>query len=584
MKFRLVKKDEKSAFFIFIGLIGLIGILGLNTQYLKPADRYLSDIFLNLSSNEHAPDDIVVVDITDVTLDLLGEWPWPRSLTANLLSQITKQNPKMIGLDIIFPDTRGPEGDALLVQSIKDKPVCLPIIFEYDSENLTKKIGYLPQSLPLMKSGIEAFGFIGNFESLARQTSCSGHISPLMDEDGKTRKLPRWVSMGNQSWPTLALGMALKAEEVGFFDSNAPQLEDIPYRIIPETWKVIPAEQVLYQQLPSNYFKDKWVLIGSSALGLSDLVSTPINPRLPGVFIHAEMLNTYLNTPSPSPWSAFSAASIATTLLLSFVAGLATLYIRPLIGISIAISSTLAWSIIAWFAWLDGTHFSIAYPIISFALLLIVLVPQQWLSEIKRRTVIENLFKGYLTPHLVDKLIQSPDVALAPQKRLLTILFADVEGFTNFSKTHSASETSVLAQKILMFMTLAVQEHEGTIDKYIGDEIMAFWNAPFEQADQADLALKTAYDICKRLTEFNDNTPDYADLIIRIGISTGEVIVGDLGTPFRRSYTVVGFAVNEAHKLTQKAKPHNKRIAISQSTNEKLTISIDESLVVVDHS
>ncbi|BBP44304.1 adenylate/guanylate cyclase domain-containing protein [Thiosulfativibrio zosterae] len=537
----------------------------MKNDIFKQADRLILDKFTELKAINPAPQDIIIIDIDDQTLDTFGEWPWSRELFATFLEKIAAQNPKQIGLDIVFPNEKSALGDSQLSQIIQTNHICLATAFDYNTENKSKEIGQIKKLYPYSPIYIEANGVIGNFENLTQKSKCLGHISPIIDSDGKIRRIPTWVNFHSISTPNLALAMALSQKLIIPKSRFNKTTETIPFNREISSWIVVPAQAILYEQIPSHIFENKWILIGSSALGLGDRVSTPINPWLPGVIIHAELLANFLE-PEKSEWNVSHYLPVALTITMGLIILFSFLSNNSISGITIALFSIAAWLYFSWLAWINGTNINPSLVPINLILLLAFLIPYQWFKANQQNSLITDLFKDYLAPNLVDKLISNPENSLTPQKRVITVLFADIEGFTAISQNNSPQLTADLAQKALMVMTDCAQKYDATIDKYIGDELMAFWNAPFEQPNHADLAIKTALEILQQIEVFNQNNPGFPTLKMRIGISTGEVIVGNLGTPFRSSYTAIGYTVNKAHELVDKSKLLNTQILICKNT------------------
>ena len=327
---------------------------------------------------------------------------------------------------------------------------------------------------------------------------------------------------------------------------------------------------MLFGRLPNHTLKDKIVLIGSSALGLSDRVSTPVHPWLPGVVIHAEMLYSMMHK-TYQPWPNMPLLTLIFTYISLIIMVITLIKNKPTLNYAMLLLLSTAWFMISYQSWQEHSQFSLSLPLIILMLTIVTLQPLQWrISQVKNRQITE-LFKGYLSADLVDQLIKTSNNALEPQKKEITILFADIAGFTKMAKSLPTEQLAQITREVLSVLTKAIQFHNGTLDKYIGDEVMAFWNAPFDQQNHAQLAYETAQKMLMDLKEYNKHHPDQPEIKIRIGIDTGIVLVGDLGTNFRHSYTVIGEAVNSANELYEIGKIRDTEIMISTQTFNKLT-------------
>ncbi|HID00065.1 MAG TPA: CHASE2 domain-containing protein, partial [Piscirickettsiaceae bacterium] len=266
-------------------------------QWLKHFDQPVLDAFTRWQLTQRIPDDIVIVDIDDQSLQRIAPWPWPRDVIGKLLQTIEQAQPLGIGLDIVFPEPRDAQADQALAHQVQNSTVRVCIAQAFDLHGSEPRhIGALAAGWPVSPgaAAIAASGYVGNYPQLAKAARCAGHITPWLDADGLLRRLPGWIRFNQQIWPFLSAAM------LGRTSTVQATFVTVPYRIHPQNWLALPAWRLLLGQADPAMLKGRWVLIGSSALGLGDKVATPIHPWMPGVVIHAELLDGLLR-PLPSP-------------------------------------------------------------------------------------------------------------------------------------------------------------------------------------------------------------------------------------------------------------------------------------------
>jgi len=541
---------------------------------LEKPDNFISDYYTKFNQKPITPSDIVIVDISDSSLEFFGAWPWPRNILAQTLKQLQeKQTTKIIGLDILFPEQKTPEGDSALAALVKEESICVSQAFDIEHNNQNRKAGTLTLQ-KLIESHHKhniASGYVGNYPELARATNCIGHITPVTDPDGLIRRIPKTIQYEKNEYLSLAESMLISSQtKYNSIPSNQKDIIRIPFEVNPNHFEMIPIEDILLGKVPQNYLKNKIVLIGASAMGLTDRVSTPVHPWLPGVVIHAEMLYSMMHK-HYQPWKNMQLLTLIFTYISFIIMVITLIKNKPTLNFFMLLILSIAWLIISYQSWQEHSNFSLSLPFITLILTILTLQPLQWRISQQKNRHITDLFKGYLSSDLVDQLIGTSNKALAPQKKEITILFADISGFTKMTKTLPTEELAKITREVLTVLTEAIQLNKGTLDKYIGDEVMAFWNAPFEQPNHPQLAYDTAQQMIKSLQAYNQQNPTQPEIKIRIGIDTGMVLVGDLGTDFRHSYTVIGEAVNSANELYKIGKKQDKEIMISKHTFEKLT-------------
>lgn len=537
----------------------------------KSLDNYLGDSLLQSSLSDQVPDNIIIIDIDDNSLQNIAPWPWSRELIAQLvLNLTTRHKPKAIAIDIIMPEGREKKGDQALTDVLQQSlvPICLAVAFDLNPSNQTREVGSLQGGSTLQNSAQEAYGFIASHYDIMQATKCVGHISPIVDEDGLIRKVPNYIKWQKQNWPNMA--SALWKETHSSTLEPTALLQYIPYRIRPGNWRSVPAQDIFLQDLPEGFLDDAYLLIGSSALGLSDRVSTPIHPWLPGVVVHAEMLNDLL---TPKPQTTFSLKQKALVYVLLALMIMSWIFRKPYPWAVLVVSIFL---VLIWigFIWNDvhgQSNESISLPIIAVGLILFLQMPYEWLVVNRYNRRIIRLFEGYLAKSIVHQLIHSRQDVLTPTIRELSILFADIEDFTTMAEKVSTDVLVEITKDVLTLLTQEIHKQEGTLDKYIGDAVMAIWNAPLDQVDHAERAVQSGINMLRSIEAYNFQHPDRPNIHIRIGIHSGPAMVGSLGTDERHTYTAIGSNVNKAHRLHELSKDYKTFILISQNTKRVLS-------------
>ena len=567
---RLIRK-----ILLFLVLLATV-ILYLNPSWIRPMDHALHDMMTRAIITNSVPDDIVIIDIDDNSLQNIQSWPWSRELLAQLIENLfTQHQPKGLAIDMVMPEPRDEAGEARLESLLQAHPICLAIAFDLESNNSPRQIGVATGGEPAGEKAIVARGFVGNHAYLAQNASCTGHISPWVDQDGLIRRLPQNVRWGDQQWPMIAQSLYQKIHP----NQPLPSSEtwwSIPYRIQANHWQSVPAQDILLQTLPAGYLDDKYLLLGSSALGLSDRVATPIHPWLPGVAIHAEALYKILHPVESPRWAQptfvliYALTAVTILALLFFGSQTAWVFIA-------AIGFILGWIGIMSVGLYGNVMMSWSLPLVALVLLLSVQLPYEWLVVNRYNRRITRLFQGYLSKDVVNQLIESKQDVLEPSVREVTVLFADIEGFTKLSEKIPTAELARITKDVLHVLTQEVHSHQGTLDKYIGDAVMALWNAPLDQPNHADLAVSSAVAMLESLERYNLSHLQQPKISVRIGIHTGPAMVGDLGTEQRHTYTAIGDTVNLAHRLHEWSKEYQTHILLSRETADMMMNEVPQN-------
>ncbi len=465
--------------------------------------------------------------------------------------------------------------------------------------NVTSTIN--PAILPIY----EREGLTGNVEVLQKATPDGGFFdNPALSDDGIFRRVPLIYRHNDEIYPSLALAMmlalygdrsidlileagtrdlsAIAISAVRDFSPSLPVDEQgailIPYRGPSPSFPYISASDIINKTAPLEILDGATVLFGATAPGLLDLRASPIQPIYPGVEIHANVLAGIMSIlanettgglrSSPS-W--VLAYELSVLLLIGFIMAFSLAWVGPLLGIAISLlllGLDIAGNLYAW-------HANLVLPIASHLALILSLflfnTAYGYLIESRGKRRLGQIFGQYVPPEIVSDMSQrGGDFGLKGESREMTVLFSDVRGFTTISEGLAPDELTELMNAFLTPMTASIHDHKGTIDKYMGDAIMAFWGAPIRTDLHADRALQTALDMNHRLMDLKSEFAQrgWPPIEIGIGLNTGAMNVGNMGSEFRMAYTVLGDAVNLGSRLEGLTKNYGIRIIVSDATRQ----------------
>ena len=623
------KKLSKYGLLVFAVLISFLPIFN-PLQIFSTLQNYSFDTFQRILPREVYPGDpVVIIDIDDRSLAEIGQWPWSRNQLANLTNQAYAA--AALGFDVVFaePDRTNPENliasyplsevlikelgalpsnDGLFSQAIENHgTVVLGQALNNNKNNkpYKAKFGLVTQGDDPKQFVADYLGTQNNIKLLDEAANGIGSMS-IGNNDAIVRQLPTFERIGDQLVPSLALEMtrvALGASTYQIKSSNASSEEafgahtginnikigplTIPTTADGNAWiyftptrniLTVSAADVVSGAVLPEFFEGKIALVGTSAAGLLDLRSTPTEKNIPGVTIIAQFIqqifaNEFLQRPD---W--LFGAEFLTGLILAVLITLSIHALGPIGGLSILILGS--GGIIGLSYYFFKSKLFLVDPISPLIISLSVYVAVTFFNflftELERSRV-RGAFAQYLSPEMVNRLAESSEsLVLGGERKEMTFLFSDIRGFTKISEQYKDDPEALtrLINQLLTVLSNPILDHGGTIDKYMGDCIMAFWNAPTDQANHRELAIKSAHAMNEALSKFNLELNEDLDfkLEIGIGINSGNCIVGNMGSDKRFDYTVLGDAVNLASRLE------------GQSSNYGLTMVIGENTYLEDSS
>ena len=567
---------------------------------------------------------VVIIDIDEKSLAKYGQWPWPRTRVADLITNLTKLGAVVIAFDIVFaePDRLNPDVAADTIRNLDDetrtKLRALPSndqLFAEAMQNsrvvlgesgLPYVVAELDKALPL--TGLAMLGedpqrFMLNFPGLLRNTPVleaaaggRGLFTIRTERDGIVRRVPVIMQAQGLTMPSLTFEMLRLATgtDTIFIKSDAAGIKsvavkgfEIPTDRNGQLWVhfahhdpsiYFSAADVLDGNIAPGIVGQKLVLIGTSAAGLLDVKTTPVTPVMPGVEIHAQVLEAaltkkLLSQPPYGPILEFGAA-----LLL----GIAVIWLAPLFGpvTLVAVGAFIA-ALLVGTSWYFYTQHKLlidfTYPLLSTTAIYLTLIFSSFVREQAQRRQIRSAFGQYLSPALIEQLAQSPEkLVLGGEEREMTIMFSDVRGFTTISESFKNDPQGLtgLMNRFLTPLTNAIIARKGTIDKYMGDAIVAFWNAPLDDKEHQLNACEAAVDMLDRIDMLNkqreleaqEGGPAFFPLNVGVGLNTGVCVVGNMGSDLRFDYSVLGDTVNLASRLEGQSKEYGFPIIVGSKT------------------
>lgn len=628
IKRRAILRLELSAHLLLLGLFSGMVLDYWTVPGVPALEQMFEDARINIGLSREVDERIVIVDIDEASLSRFGQWPWSRALLAQLVEKLFDDyQVRVLGLDMVLAEPTSsrlpylreleklgyiqwqtsaqtlaqiqPEDDALAA-AIRGRNLVAGFVFKSDAAST---LNQLPEPLASYSPDVSATlaipkpkGYTANIAKISEAARTQGFFdNPVVDSDGVYRRAALIQLYNGAVYPSLALSVAraalsdedllpvyipppeplagqLMLEYLQIGRSLIPLSENstvrIPYRYR-QGYAYVSAADVLLSQLPEDRLRDRIVLLGTTAPGLKDIRNTPVAAQMPGVEVHASLISGILDQQiayQPSWRLPLELGILLTTAILLW-----WLYRRRQPWISML--STLAWLLLGVLinVWVWKQGFLVALAPFVLMTLAMYLLNSSWelLVENYNKRRITRLFGQYVPPELADDLADySPTNLLGGQSRELTVLFSDVRGFTSLSENLSPQQLTDLMNRLLTPLTNIIHRQRGTIDKYMGDAIMAFWGAPVPLPDHAHLAVEAALKMQNALHSLRTELADFnvGELGMGIGVHTGPMSVGNMGSEFRMAYTVMGDAVNLGSRLEALTRQYGVDVLVSGQT------------------
>jgi adenylate cyclase len=617
----------------------LIGLAALRIADPPPIEELrvrTFDTFQRIDPRVKTARPVTIVDIDEKSLAKLGQWPWPRTRIADLVGNLTKLGAVVIAFDVIFsePDRLNPDAAAdtfrNLDEATREKLRALPSNDQVFADTMRRSrvvlgesglpsvLSELDPTLPvtgLAMLGEEPQRFMFKFPGLLRNTGVlekaaagRGLLTINPERDGIIRRVPMIMQAQGTTMPSLSFEMLrvvtgtgtifIKADHAGMTSIGVKGFQ-IPTDRNGQLWVhfahydptlYVSAADVLDGSVKPEMIENKLVLIGTSAVGLNDIKTTPVSASMPGVEIHAQVLEAaltkqLLSQPPHGPALEFGAALVLGILVIAFA---------PMFGpVTLVAVGALFASLLVGTSWYYYTQHRLlvdfTYPLLSTTTIYLTLIFSSFVREQAQRRQIRSAFGQYLSPALVAQLAQSPEkLVLGGESREMTIMFSDVRGFTTISESfkNDPQGLTTLMNRFLTPLTNAILARKGTIDKYMGDAIMAFWNAPLDDKEHELNACEAALDMLERIDVLNkvreveaeESGITFIPINVGVGLNTGFCVVGNMGSDLRFDYSVLGDTVNLASRLEGQTKEYGFSIIVGSKT----AMAIKEKFAILE--
>lgn len=545
----------------------------------------------------------VIAAIDEKSINRLGRFPWTRSVWARVVDRLSEDGAKVIVFDVFFTEPENAKSDDLLEQAIRRSGrVILPLVFDFTKAGF-KETGFTDKKLDFMtfssyavlKHATEPFSPLKaevvlpplyRFSSVAESLA---HINMVPDDDGTLRWEMLAIAYQGDYYAPIGLQAArlyrgLKSEDlaldyqgrVALGDTSIPTDEHgrmlINYRGPTGTFPTYSIADILDRTMPAGTFKDKIVLIGATAMGIFDLRVTPFSNNMPGIEKHASVVDNVLHR----DFLYHTEFSVPVLIVLFAMAlGFAIPRLGAKAGAALFLVLFAGYLGFVYYLFVSkGIWFNLVYPASALFFGYTSQTAYRFFMEERRARDIRKMFSSYVSKRIVDELIRDPSkTKLGGDRKEITVLFSDIRGFTSFSEKHEPEEVVSLLNEYLGAMTEIVFEHEGTLDKFVGDAIMALWGAPIGQPDHAERAVRCAVAMIVKLKQLQAKWASEGRYVIDIGIgiNTGDMVVGNMGAEGKKmDYTVIGDNVNLGARLEGLTRKYNNHIIISEYTYAKV--------------
>jgi adenylate cyclase len=590
------------------------------------------DTYQQISPRAYDPNlPVRIVDIDEESLTRIGQWPWPRTVLAKLVERLAESGAASIGFDMVFPepDRLSPgtvlqswpqSGDLAALREAAEK---LPSNDEVFAEAIGKApvvLGFVavPQggSIPETKAGFAFAGddpklFVPRYPGAAAslpvlqaKASGTGSINWLPEHDQIIRRVPMLVTVGDKLYPAFsadllrlaqgastymvkssgASGEKAYGEKTGVVAIRVGEFE-VPTEANGQMWvrftrhakeRFLPAWRVLDGEIGKEEIEGRLILIGTSAAGLLDLRATPLDASVPGVELHAQAIEQIVQGAFLLRPDFATAAELVYILALGALIAVLIYRSGALTGAVLGAASIAAVIALSWYAFdVSGWLVDPIYPALALAAVYLAGTVYVFLRTERERNRVRHAFGHYMAPALVERLAGDPSrLKLGGETRDMTLLFSDVRGFTSISEGLDAEGLTRFLNTLFTPLSNIILEEQGTIDKFMGDAVMAYWNAPLDDPDHPIHACRAALRMMEQMTELNRHWQDEAQaqgrtfppVKIGIGLNTGVCCVGNLGTETRFDYSVIGDNVNIASRLEGQSKIYDVVAIVGEST------------------
>jgi adenylate cyclase len=632
---------KKNAILIVIGLLISLFFAGnaarfYRLDFVEQLSSIIYDYRLRLTMPRTPDDRIVIVDIDEKSLKEEGRWPWGRDRLALLMDKLfDRYGVAVVGMDIVFAEKDESSGlkvlqmlgqnqlrndvsfqatlsqiqplleyDKLFASKIKNRKVVLG--YYLTSQEDKHASGMLPE--PTFPTGTfkgHAIdftiwnGYGANLPELQQAAASAGHFNPLVDFDGRIRRVPMLAEYDGAYYESLSLAMVrtllgqskllpgyAEVKAGGYAGMEWLELEAnggrikipvdndvatfVPYRGPQGSFRYVSITDVLHDRVEPELLKDKIILVGTTAPGLLDLRSTPVGEAYPGVEIHASMISGILDHNLKERPAYMLGAEVVWLLLIGIALSFLLPLFTPTKAILASIFTLFSTAGLSLVVWQNGNVLMpVANSLLMIALLFALNMSYGYFVESRTKHQITRLFGQYVPGKVVEEMAKNPEsVSMDGESREMTMLFSDVRGFTTISEGLDPKQLSLLMNEFLTPLSRDIYKYRGTIDKYMGDCIMAFWGAPLQDKDHALNAILAGIQMQATLKALQPHLKErgWPEIHVGVGINSGRVSVGNMGSEVRVAYTVMGDEVNLASRLEGLTKQYGVGIIVGENT------------------
>jgi adenylate cyclase len=622
---------------LYVLILGTVIVASLVLRVWDPSPvarlrSLVFDTYQRLSPRAFDPSlPVRIVDIDEESLKEVGQWPWPRTALAELVDKLAANGAAAIGFDMVFPEPDRmspanalrfwPRSEALA--ELREEVEKLPSNDQVFAEAVGKApvvLGFIasPQatSLPETKAGFahggddpKLFapyypGAAASLEELQDKAQGTGSLNWIPEHDQIIRRMPLVIRVGDTLFPAFAADMLRLAQgastymvkssgasgekafgektgiiaiKVGDFEVPTEANGQMWIKFTPESReRYLPAWKVLNGEIGADAIEGRIILIGTSAAGLLDLRATPLEASVPGVSLHAQAIEqilqgTFLQRPDFATPAELLYILVLGLLIAFLIYRLGALGSAVLGAAAIAAVIGISWYAFEAFGWLVDP----VYPAIALAAIFLAGTLMVFLRTERERNRVRHAFSHYMAPALVERLADDPSrLKLGGETRDMTLLFSDVRGFTGISEGLDAEELTRFLNSLFTPLSNIILEEQGTIDKFMGDAVMAFWNAPLDDSAHPTHACNAALRMMREMEHLNERWRTeaeakgrpYKPVRLGIGLNTGVCCVGNLGSETRFDYSVIGDNVNVASRLEGQSKTYDVGTVVGEST------------------
>ncbi|HSC75592.1 MAG TPA: adenylate/guanylate cyclase domain-containing protein [Pseudomonadales bacterium] len=630
-KLREVRSIIALGIFLTLLLAGTQFSNGYARQLLDRLDLLIYDLRFNLllpyaqeqqgKKGQAAAQRIVIIDIDERSLKEVGHWPWSRKVLATLVDKLAAAGVVSITFDVVFSEPE-PNMATEIAATQQAAPVAQHLLelapqFDYDGlmagslGKIDVTLGYILHKEVFLTGGMppsnidvppevvqrtstdRMLGYTTNIPVLQKSARSQGFINGDPDADGIVRRAPLVLRYGDQLYPSLALQTVMtyllldtvKPNVIN--DGNVAYLQSVPlgdklihtdekgqmlvpYRGHKGSFPYIPAADVLSDKVDPAVLSGSIAMVGTSAIGLVDLRTTPVGAMYPGIETQATIVDALLRGDVPFKPDIALGINMLAILLLGVLLALIMPFVGPAVmsllglGMLVVVAAGNVW------LWqVKGLDMPVSGPLLTVMTLYVINISFGFFTAAQQKDQIKGMFGQYVAPAHIDRLLDDPAaLSFEGESKKMTVLFSDIRSFTNMSETLSASDLKSLLNRYFTPMTEIIFEQQGTIDKYVGDMIMAFWGAPLDDPEHEKHAVMAAMLMQKKQAELRDvfRESGLPPIYTGIGINTGHMNVGDMGSSYRRAYTVLGDAVNLGARLESITKFYGADILVSEFT------------------